>query len=236
MVNLQDIRGERKKRLFYTSPPGVTQIFVMRATEAIDETTKDFDIVDSVRFSQLLGETNSKIFSGCLSDSSFLSTLDYLISSLQKSISGRSKPVKIIMSGAGTSGRIAFVCARGWNEVSEEKKKIYYFSLKINNFYFLLLFLLFSVYLLLFLFSFSSFSAFSFIFLLSSVIFIFFYFLDFLSSFRSLIFFELFLFFFPLPFLSFGLFTFSFLFSESSFSFFLCFCFCFLLSFLFSPF
>lgn len=92
---------------------------MIRATEGVDQTTKDLDVTDSAGIVKILGSANSRIFADCFGQSAFLEQLQGLVGSLQKSIVGSSlaHPTKIIMSGAGTSGRLAFVAARGWTEV-----------------------------------------------------------------------------------------------------------------------
>lgn len=104
-------------------------LFVMQQpiTERVNELTKNLDVVGPRGIVRLLRQSDSQIFSGWeewegLCDAPNLHALESLVYALQPLIHKKKSStdqcnVRFIMSGAGTSGRLAFYCARTLNKV-----------------------------------------------------------------------------------------------------------------------
>jgi hypothetical protein len=94
-------------------------------TELANELTTNMDIVGAKGLVRLLRQTDTQVFAGWgalpgINDTPILSTLHALSQSLKPLFlfdAQRPKRVKVIMSGAGTSGRLSFFCARTLNKV-----------------------------------------------------------------------------------------------------------------------
>lgn len=96
-------------------------------SERVNDLTRNLDVVGPRGIVRLLRQCDAQIFAGWeewsgLSDAPTLECLEQLADSILPEIRARSSPdqpcnVKFIMSGAGTSGRLSFYCARTLNKV-----------------------------------------------------------------------------------------------------------------------
>lgn len=96
-------------------------------SERSNDLTRNLDVVGPSGIVRLLRQSDVQIFAGweeweSLCDQPILQTLEDLADAVQPYLQARSNPdqphnVKFIMSGAGTSGRLAFYCARTLNKV-----------------------------------------------------------------------------------------------------------------------
>jgi hypothetical protein len=110
---------DEKFRYFHSSMQPIT--------ERSNDLTRNLDVVGPRGIVRLLRQCDTQIFAGWeewdgLCDETTLQTLENLANSIQPhlrhtSASSPAKNVKFIMSGAGTSGRLAFYCARTLNKV-----------------------------------------------------------------------------------------------------------------------
>jgi len=97
-------------------------------TELPNHITRNIDIVGSSGIVRLLRQCDSQIFSGWeehvgLNDAAFVKgTMEALLSSLVR-VQQKHHPrerMMVVMTGAGTSGRLAFHCARSYNRLAKE--------------------------------------------------------------------------------------------------------------------
>lgn len=98
-------------------------------SERVNSLTRNLDVVGPRGIVRLLRQCDTQIFAGweewdSLSDEKTLKSLETLsqlvfphVASLSPSIPH--KNIKFVMSGAGTSGRLSFYCARTLNKVGK---------------------------------------------------------------------------------------------------------------------
>jgi N-acetylmuramic acid 6-phosphate (MurNAc-6-P) etherase len=98
----------------------------MRVTEMNNSLTESIDVASTVGIVRMLRQSDSQVFSGWgglpgINDEEVLSVLDAIVNVTAEALKkakedeGKSGKILILMSGAGTSGRLAFICARAWN-------------------------------------------------------------------------------------------------------------------------
>jgi N-acetylmuramic acid 6-phosphate (MurNAc-6-P) etherase len=96
-------------------------------SERVNNLTRNLDVVGPRGIVRLLRQCDTQIFAGWeewsgMSDIPTLESLENLADSILPQIRSKTSPnhpcnVKFIMSGAGTSGRLAFYIARNLNKV-----------------------------------------------------------------------------------------------------------------------
>ena len=90
-------------------------------TELPNSLTQDLDIANARGIVRLLRQCDAQVFAGwgpyvSLNDRPTFTTLHSLSNALKKLVASGTR-VKVIMSGAGTSGRLAWLIARSFNSV-----------------------------------------------------------------------------------------------------------------------
>lgn len=96
-------------------------------TEKPNSLTEDLDVAGSRGIVRLLRQSDAQVFAGWgpyvgLYDQPTQDTLAGIVDTVQpwfKADFDASQRVKVIMAGAGTSGRLSFFCARSLNPVCE---------------------------------------------------------------------------------------------------------------------
>lgn len=85
--------------------------------------TEGIDVTSNTGIVRMLRQSDAQVFAGWgglpgINDEEVLSVLNKIIgvsSQALKEAKDTQGKIKIIMSGAGTSGRLAFIAARAWN-------------------------------------------------------------------------------------------------------------------------
>jgi N-acetylmuramic acid 6-phosphate (MurNAc-6-P) etherase len=107
-----------------TSIPAV-RVEIPVITEKSNPLTEDLDVVGSRGILRLLRQSDAQVFAGWgphvgLYDKPIQDTIAGIVKSIQpwfESSYDASKRVKVVMAGAGTSGRLSFFCARALDPV-----------------------------------------------------------------------------------------------------------------------
>lgn len=94
-------------------------------TEKPNALTEDLDVVGSRGIVRLLRQSDAQVFAGwgpyvSLYDKPTQDTLTGIVKTIQPWFTASydsTKRVKVVMAGAGTSGRLSFFCARSLNPV-----------------------------------------------------------------------------------------------------------------------
>ncbi|EGG21677.1 hypothetical protein DFA_01563 [Cavenderia fasciculata] len=98
-------------------------------TETANELTGDLDCISSLEMLRLFRSTDAQIFSGYksfigMNDSQFIESMASMIKSIRSIVNSddneSKRMVDFVMSGAGTSGRLAFFVARTFNRYIEQ--------------------------------------------------------------------------------------------------------------------
>jgi N-acetylmuramic acid 6-phosphate (MurNAc-6-P) etherase len=97
----------------------------MRVSEAPNELSSDIDVVSAAGLVRVLRQVDAQIFSGWgahpgLLDAAPLAALERLATHVRDAL--RDPSAAVVLSGCGTSGRLAFFCARGFNHALREQR------------------------------------------------------------------------------------------------------------------
>lgn len=99
-------------------------IEIRSITETPNELTTDIDLTDAVGICRLLRQTDSQIFNGwrhypALRDTEIIDKMQTAIKRIAAVLKGRGKK-RVVISGAGTSGRLAMFASRTFNYLLED--------------------------------------------------------------------------------------------------------------------
>jgi N-acetylmuramic acid 6-phosphate (MurNAc-6-P) etherase len=97
-------------------------------TETSNEVTEEIDVCNPKEILRILRQCDQQIFSGWrqypgIFDDEILAKVEFICQQVKEVIARESSKSAIVISGSGTSGRLAFFCCRQFNKLLQDFNK-----------------------------------------------------------------------------------------------------------------